>query len=217
VPSDSLAASAAAFLSHLAARAYSAPSIDAHRWALKGFVEWADSQELATPASFTRARIEAFQLYLHQYRSPRGGKPLGTNTQLARLGCVRRFFAWLCRSGTIPANPTADLDLPRKQARQLPKALSAQEINLLLAIHTLKSASYNEADVHIELLSAIKNIHWIQTVNARSFPDINDTLVGNCCNRRGKSWQPLGPSAFPALRRPHRVRIALGRADPTND
>ncbi len=130
----SLAASAEGFLTHLAARAYSPPSIEAHRWALKGFVEWAGSQGLTTPASFTRARIEAFQLYLHQYRTPRGGKPLVTNTQLARLGCVRRFFAWLCRSGVIPANPAADLDLPRKQARQLPKAFSAKEIQSLMAI-----------------------------------------------------------------------------------
>ena len=56
------------------------------------------------------------------------------NTQLARLGCVRRFFAWLCRSGTIPANPAADLDLPRKQARHLPKCLSEEEIQRLLAL-----------------------------------------------------------------------------------
>ena len=56
------------------------------------------------------------------------------NTQIARLGCVRRFFAWLCRSGIIPANPAADLDLPRKQARQLPKGLDADEIERLLAL-----------------------------------------------------------------------------------
>jgi integrase/recombinase XerD len=118
----------------LAARAYSPASIDAHRWALRHFTAWAESRGAMDPASFTRADLEAYQLFLHQYRSPRGGKPLVTNTQLARLGCVRRFFAWLCRSGAIPANPAADLDLPRKQVRQLPRFLSEQEIQLLLAI-----------------------------------------------------------------------------------
>jgi hypothetical protein len=39
----SLAAGAADFLEHLAARAYSKGSIEAHQWALKGFLEWADS------------------------------------------------------------------------------------------------------------------------------------------------------------------------------
>lgn len=129
-----IAACADALLTHLAARAYSPASIDAHRWALRHFTAWAESRGAMDPASFTRADLEAYQLFLHQYRSPRGGKPLVTNTQLARLGCVRRFFAWLCRSGAIPANPAADLDLPRKQVRQLPRFLSEQEIQLLLAI-----------------------------------------------------------------------------------
>ena len=98
-----IAAHAAAFLESLAARAYSQPSIDAHHWALRQFTAWADSRGTHDPAAFTRADLEAYQLFLHHYRSPRGGKPLVTNTQLARLGCIRRFFAWLCRSGTITA------------------------------------------------------------------------------------------------------------------
>jgi integrase/recombinase XerD len=127
-------AHAAAFLESLAARAYSTASIDAHRWALRQFTAWADTSGMRDPAACTRADIEAYQLFLHHYRSPRGGKPLVTNTQLARLGCIRRFFAWLCRSGTIPANPAADLDLPRKQSRRLPKALDETEIQRLFSI-----------------------------------------------------------------------------------
>jgi integrase/recombinase XerD len=129
-----IATHADAFLQNLAARAYSQPSIDAHLWALRQFTTWADARGMNDPASFTRADLETYQLFLHHYRSPRGGRPLVTNTQLARLGCVRRFFAWLCRSGTIPANPAADLDLPRKQSAPLPKTLSEQEIQRLLSI-----------------------------------------------------------------------------------
>ena len=132
--SQGIAAHADAFLTNLTARAYSQASIEAHRWALRQFTAWADSCRINDPAAFTRADLEAYQLFLHHYRSPRGGKPLVTNTQLARLGCIRRFFAWLCRSRTIPANPAADLDLPRKQTAQLPKALNEQEIHHLLAI-----------------------------------------------------------------------------------
>jgi integrase/recombinase XerD len=134
LPTASLAAQRTAFLEHLSARAYSEGSIDAHRWALKGFVEWADAHNHGTPAEFTRATLETYQHHLHQYRSPRTKAPLVVNTQLARLGCVRRFFAWLCRTGMIPANPAADLDLPRKQARHLPKALNPDEITRLLAL-----------------------------------------------------------------------------------
>ncbi len=131
---DTLAAGVAAFLQHLAARAYAQGSLDAHHWALKGFLEWTDSQNLSSPAAFTRATIEDYQLYLHRYRSPRTKEPLVVNTQLARLGAIRRFFAWLCRSGAIPANPASDLDLPRKQSRRLPKCLSTEEIDRLLAL-----------------------------------------------------------------------------------
>jgi len=129
-----IAARAEKFLTHLAARAYSQATINGHDWALRQFTDWAGARSQDEPATFVRGDLEAYQLFLHHYRSPRSGKPLVTNTQLARLGCVRRFFAWLCRSGAIPANPAADLDLPRKQARPLPKAFSAKEIQLLLAV-----------------------------------------------------------------------------------
>ena len=129
-----MAAHAAAFLETLAARHYSTASIDAHRWALRQFTGWAASRGAPDPSSYKRADLEDYQLFLHRYRSPRGGHPLAINTQLARIGCLRRFFAWLCRAGVITANPAADLDLPRKQARLLPKSLSAEEIRLLLAV-----------------------------------------------------------------------------------
>ncbi|MEI6178182.1 MAG: tyrosine-type recombinase/integrase, partial [Verrucomicrobiota bacterium] len=131
---DNLSACAAAFLEYLSARGYSQGSLDAHHWALKGFLAWAGEQNLTSPAAFTRATLEVYQLHLYHYRSPRTKEPLVVNTQLARLGCVRRLFAWLCRSGTIPANPAADLDLPRKQARHLPKCLNDHEIQRLLAL-----------------------------------------------------------------------------------
>ena len=129
-----MAAHAAAFLETLAARHYSAASVEIHRWALRQFTAWAASRGAHDPSNYKRADLEDYQLYLHRYRSPRGGRALAINTQLARLGCLRRFFAWLCRAGVIPANPAADLDLPRKQARRLPKALSADEMRLMLAI-----------------------------------------------------------------------------------
>ena len=123
-----------AFLQSLTARAYSTASTDAHRWALRQFSDWAKQNSHTQIEHLTRAHLTEYQHYLFHYRSPRGNQPLVINTQVARLGCVRRLFAWLCRQNLIPANPAADLDLPRKQTRALPKALSPKEINLLLAI-----------------------------------------------------------------------------------
>ncbi|CAN5291743.1 N/A [soil metagenome] len=47
---------------------------------------------------------------------------------------MQRLFAWLCRENVLAANPAADLDLPRKLATMLPKALSNDELAALLAV-----------------------------------------------------------------------------------
>ena len=127
------------FLARLESRGFAAGGIDSHRWALKQFLGWARTEALLSPKAFTRTTLEAYQLFLFRYCSPRTGQPLGINTQLARLGAVRRFFAWMCREGIIPANPAADLDLPRKQNRSLPKSLNADELQRLLALPDLSS------------------------------------------------------------------------------
>ena len=62
---DSLPACAAAFLEHLAARAYSQGSLDAHHWALKGFLAWAGEQNLTAPGAFTRATLGDYQLHFY--------------------------------------------------------------------------------------------------------------------------------------------------------
>jgi integrase/recombinase XerD len=128
-----------AFLAQLQARAYSSASIDMHRWALHQFTGWADTFGMESASCFCRNDLEEYQNFLYDYLSPRGNKPLAINTQIARLGCVRRFFAWMCRAGRLPANPAADLDLPRKQSRRLPKALSPDELQQILAIPELTS------------------------------------------------------------------------------
>ncbi len=127
------------FVQRLETRGYSAATAEMHRWALQQFLGWCDSLGYHDPAGLTRRRLEAYQLFLFHYRSLRGGKTLAINTQLARLGCIRRFFAWLCRDGILPANPASDLDLPRKQARALPKSLSPEEIDRLLALPDVAS------------------------------------------------------------------------------
>jgi integrase/recombinase XerD len=91
-PGD-LDALAARFLEHLSARGYSPSGVESHHWALKQFLSWADSRGLSRPERFTRPLLEEYQLFLFHYRSPRTQQPLATNSQLARLGCVRRFFA----------------------------------------------------------------------------------------------------------------------------
>ena len=40
-----------------------AGSLDAHHWALKGFLAWTGEQNLTSPAAFTRATLGDYQLH----------------------------------------------------------------------------------------------------------------------------------------------------------
>ena len=47
-------------------------------------------------------------------------------------GALQNFFTWLCRENTLTANPAADLDLPRKPAKSLPRSLTQEEVHAVL-------------------------------------------------------------------------------------
>lgn len=110
---------------------YSPRTIQMHHWALHSFQLWAHERELIKPASMTKQHLESYQRHLHRYRKD-NGKPLAITTQRSRLGALQRFFAWLCRSNYIGANPASDLDLPRIPIRQVPKGLNREELVKLL-------------------------------------------------------------------------------------
>ena len=184
------------FLQRLETRGYSVATAEMHRWALNQFLGWCDRLDYHDPASLTRGRLEAYQLFLFQYRSPRGGKTLAINTQLARLGCIRRFFTWLCRDGILPANPASDLDLPRKQARALPKSLSPEEIDRLLALPDVTSPFGLRDRTVLELFysTGVRRTEMTRLEVGDYDPDARTLLV-----RRGKNGKsrllPVGGHA----------------------
>jgi len=110
---------------------YSPRTVDMHHWALHTFQLWAHERELIRPERISKYHLESYQRYLHRYRKD-NGKPLAIGTQRSRLGALQRFFAWLCRNNYIPANPAADLVLPRVQRRAAPKGLNQAELKRLL-------------------------------------------------------------------------------------
>ncbi len=121
------------WFNRLAERAYSPKTVASRRWALCTFVRWAEARGLHRPEQISKPILEAFQRWVFQYRKI-DGKPLGVTSQRTRLGALQCFFAWLCRENDLVANPAADLDLPRKPLRTLPKSLSLAEIEALLAV-----------------------------------------------------------------------------------
>ena len=118
---------------HLAERNYSERTVEARKWALRTFLAWAEDRDLHRPEQITKPILESYQRWLYRYRKA-NGKPLGITTQRARLGAIQNFFQWLCKNNLLPANPAADLELPRKPAKILPRALSIAEVNAILSI-----------------------------------------------------------------------------------
>jgi integrase/recombinase XerD len=122
-----------AWQTRLAERNYSPRTLEGHKWALKTFLQWAEARDLRQPADITKPVLESFQSWLHRYRKA-DGQPLGITTQRARLGALQRFFAHLCKTNHLPANPAADLELPRKPRQQLPKGLSREDLAAVLNV-----------------------------------------------------------------------------------
>ena len=97
------------------------------------FATWAQERGLTDPADITKPILESFQRWLHHYRK-QDGRPLAVRTQRSRLGAIQRFFTHLTKQNHIPANPAADLDLPRKPHQGLPRGLTREEVAAVLAI-----------------------------------------------------------------------------------
>ena len=129
---ETLASRVDAWLEHLTERNYSPRTVEADRWALRMFLHWTQERELRHPNEITKPILESYQHGLYRYRTPED-KTLSVTTQRRYLNVVQRLFAWLCRGNWITANPACDLELPRKQKRMLPRALSQDEVWRLLA------------------------------------------------------------------------------------
>lgn len=122
-----------AYLRHLGERNYSPKTLEMRRTCLLTFLRWTHERELTRAQELTRPVLESYQRFLHRYRKSNGA-PLSVVSQRSRLGSVQSFFSWLCRTHQLQANPAADLELPRKPARQLPKGLSLEEMKTVLAV-----------------------------------------------------------------------------------
>jgi integrase/recombinase XerD len=101
------------------------------RW-LRDFIAWADERGVTHPSQVTRPVIERYQRWLYHYRK-RDGSPLSIAGQRCKLVPLRGFFRWLTRVAEIPANPAADMELPRKIKRLPRVVLTAEEAERVMA------------------------------------------------------------------------------------
>lgn len=103
----------------------SANTVAAYRRDVRDFVVWAERARLSGPADVDR-------LVLRRYLAFLGTRRMAKRSIARKAAALRRYFAWLTRTGVLPSDPSGRLTAPRGQAR-LPHVLKGEELDTLLA------------------------------------------------------------------------------------
>jgi len=106
---------------------------------LRDFIDWADARSVTHPEHVSQAVLERYQRYLHYYRK-KDGAALSIASRRAKIVPLRGFFKWLTRTGQIPANPAAEIDLPKKIKRLPRHVLTVAEVERVMVIANISTA-----------------------------------------------------------------------------
>ena len=133
-PADprSLAAWLRRYLEHQATLGLVAHSLDRIRGDLLRFAVWCEARGITRPHELTVPIVERYQRYLFYYRK-HDGLPLSATTQARELARLKHWCRWLVRQRELASNPAADLELPRISRRNVPRVLSPEEVETILA------------------------------------------------------------------------------------
>ena len=101
-----------------------ARTLDAYGGDLAAFVEWAERSGVAGPEDVDARMVRRYLAYL----STRG---YARKTVARRVSSLRRYFAWLRRTGTVDQDPTAGVSVSARGGR-LPRVLRPDELDGLL-------------------------------------------------------------------------------------
>jgi integrase/recombinase XerD len=118
------------FLDASAAKGLTPSTITSRMRALRRFIAWCEERGLSA-SDITLPILERYQRFLFHARK-RDDTPLALAFQYQLLLPINALFRWLVRTGQLPANPAADLELP-KLPQRLPRTwLSVDEIEQVL-------------------------------------------------------------------------------------
>lgn len=120
------------YLEHLGTRGYRPSGIATAERYIRDFIAWGYERGVTHPSQVSRQVIERYQRFLYHYRK-RDGTPLSVAGQRCKLVPLRGFFRWLTKAAEIPANPAADMELPRKLKRLPRVVLTADEAEAVMA------------------------------------------------------------------------------------
>ena len=104
--------------------AVSGATAEAYRSDLAAFVAWAERLGVDGPSAIDRLTLRRYLAYLSTRRYAR-------RTIARKASTLRRYFAWLHRTGRIEHDPARSLSAPKGDAR-LPRVLRGDELEALL-------------------------------------------------------------------------------------
>lgn len=102
----------------------SAATVEAYARDVRDFAAWAERMALDDPSRVDRRALRRYLAYL-------GTRRYARRTIARKASSLRRYFAWLRRTGAIATDPAAGLSAPKGEAR-LPHVLRRDEVTTLL-------------------------------------------------------------------------------------
>src|SRR5919108_4209856 len=188
------------FLDHLAVERGVAPNTrNAYARDLQLYLGWLRERSIADPVAVTSDDVEAFITWMRtgEYLP---GKRYAPATVARVLAAVRGFHRWIVRDGHAPADPAAPLGT-MKIPRSLPKALSLEEVEALLAAVPSDGIPARRDRAMLELLYAAGlRISELTALDIDDV-DLDETRTVRCLGKGSKERVvPIGRAAVEALK-----------------
>jgi integrase/recombinase XerC len=102
----------------------SANTVEAYVRDVRDFVVWAERARLGGPDDVDRLVLRRYLAYL-------GTRRMAKRSIARKAAALRRYFAWLARTGVLATDPSGRLTAPRGEGR-LPHVLKPSELETLL-------------------------------------------------------------------------------------
>jgi integrase/recombinase XerC len=213
--------------SHYTARCYGADLrqyveflADERHIEIKDAAEASAYQRLTSPASpdvmgsiqpetVTRCIIEATPESIREFLAHLGSKDYSAATMARKIATLRSFYKWSHKRGLTKTNPMTAIRTPR-QAKRLPKAITVEQIEKLLATPSDRDVLGLRDRAMLETLySTGIRVSELVGLNADDLDDAGEAL-----HVRGKGKKerivPLGTHALAAVRN----YVNMVRSDP---
>jgi integrase/recombinase XerD len=175
------------FLEASAVRGLTPATIETRKRSMQRFIAWCEARELTIEA-ITLPVLMRYQRFLHASRK--------------RDGELNMFFRWLVREGRLPANPAADIELPRVPQRLPRYWLTLAEIEHLAA-HVLTLGEIGVRDRALIEVMYSTGLRRVELIALRQREV--DTHAGVVFVREGKGRKdrvvPIGARALAWLAR----------------